>query len=138
MFLQPDPAGYTDGVDHYAGFGHNPINLRDPTGTATGEGGEPFKSQGAQFVEYGKREGGVMGFIDRVAGYGMEAVGAVLPSGTAVAEGSDLLNSKRPGAWGVLDRLHGGRLVTSELQKTYGYAQFAVVAGPALYVVGSA
>src|SRR5207249_1371986 len=32
QFLQPDPRGYHDSVNHYAGFAHNPVNYRDPTG----------------------------------------------------------------------------------------------------------
>jgi RHS repeat-associated protein len=34
-FLQQDPSGYDDSVNLYAGFGHNPTSLRDPTGAAT-------------------------------------------------------------------------------------------------------
>src|SRR5262249_1031171 len=34
QFLQRDPLGYADSVNLYAGFGHNPTSLRDPTGMA--------------------------------------------------------------------------------------------------------
>ncbi len=32
MFLQPDPAGYADSVNLYAGFANNPQSFRDPSG----------------------------------------------------------------------------------------------------------
>ncbi len=32
LFLQPDPNGYEDSVNLYAGLGHNPTSLRDPSG----------------------------------------------------------------------------------------------------------
>ncbi len=32
LFLQRDPDEYEDSVNLYAAFGHNPVNLRDPTG----------------------------------------------------------------------------------------------------------
>jgi RHS repeat-associated protein len=34
QFLQPDPSGYEDSVNLYAGLGFNPVSLRDPTGRA--------------------------------------------------------------------------------------------------------
>ncbi|MFO1460688.1 MAG: Ig-like domain-containing protein [Verrucomicrobiota bacterium] len=34
MFLEPDPSGYEDSVNPYAGFGNNPVTLRDPSGTS--------------------------------------------------------------------------------------------------------
>jgi RHS repeat-associated protein len=33
IFLQPDPEGYSDSVNPYAAFNHNPVNERDPSGT---------------------------------------------------------------------------------------------------------
>lgn len=36
-FLQRDPHGYEDSVNLYAGFAHDPINNRDPTGMGTKE-----------------------------------------------------------------------------------------------------
>ncbi|HAV65602.1 MAG TPA: hypothetical protein DCY13_24905, partial [Verrucomicrobiales bacterium] len=35
MFLEPDPLGYADSVNHYAGMANNPVGLRDPTGLNT-------------------------------------------------------------------------------------------------------
>ncbi len=35
MFFEPDPLGYEDSVNHYAGLANNPASLRDPTGLAT-------------------------------------------------------------------------------------------------------
>jgi RHS repeat-associated protein len=32
MFLQPDPLGYEQSVNHYAAFNNNPASVRDPTG----------------------------------------------------------------------------------------------------------
>jgi len=32
MFFEPDPLGYEESVNHYAGMGNNPANVRDPTG----------------------------------------------------------------------------------------------------------
>ncbi|PYJ83614.1 MAG: hypothetical protein DME22_15370 [Verrucomicrobia bacterium] len=137
MFLQPDPAGYTDGVDHYAGFAHNPINLRDPTGTATDELGQRTSNRGGQWVELGKRDAGITGFIEKTAGYGMEGVGAVLQLGTGTAEGFDLLNSKRPGSWGVLDRIHGSKLVISDAMTAANVVN-AARAAYGLYAAGRA
>jgi RHS repeat-associated protein len=37
MFLQRDPEGYEDSVNLYAGMRWDPVNLRDPTGRATGD-----------------------------------------------------------------------------------------------------
>jgi RHS repeat-associated protein len=34
QYLQPDPLGYEDSVNLYAGLGNNPTSFRDPTGTA--------------------------------------------------------------------------------------------------------
>ena len=39
LFLQPDPEGFADSVNPYAGMGWNPVNYRDPTGRKYGEGG---------------------------------------------------------------------------------------------------
>ena len=36
MFLEPDPLGYEDSVNLYAGFGNNPSSLRDPSATSKG------------------------------------------------------------------------------------------------------
>lgn len=35
MFFQPDPLGYADSVNHYAGMANNPVSFRDPTGLNT-------------------------------------------------------------------------------------------------------
>jgi len=32
MFLEPDPLGYEDSVNHFAGMANNPVSLRDPSG----------------------------------------------------------------------------------------------------------
>ncbi|MCL4176525.1 MAG: hypothetical protein KJ072_02105, partial [Verrucomicrobia bacterium] len=32
MFLEPDPLGYEDSVNHYAGMRNNPVGVRDPSG----------------------------------------------------------------------------------------------------------
>jgi RHS repeat-associated protein len=32
MFFEPDPLGYEDSVNHYAGLGNNPASVRDPSG----------------------------------------------------------------------------------------------------------
>ena len=32
MFLEPDPLGYQDSVNHYAAFANNPVSRRDPSG----------------------------------------------------------------------------------------------------------
>jgi RHS repeat-associated protein len=32
MFFEPDPLGYEDSVNHYAGLANNPASLRDPSG----------------------------------------------------------------------------------------------------------
>ncbi len=34
MFLEPDPLGYEDSVNLYAGMGNNPVSARDPSGLA--------------------------------------------------------------------------------------------------------
>jgi hypothetical protein len=40
MFLEPDPLGYEDSVNLYAGLGNNPVTLRDPSGLKTKESQE--------------------------------------------------------------------------------------------------
>ncbi|HLH54228.1 MAG TPA: RHS repeat-associated core domain-containing protein, partial [Verrucomicrobiae bacterium] len=35
MFFEPDPLGYEDSVNHYAGLGNNPASARDPSGLRT-------------------------------------------------------------------------------------------------------
>jgi RHS repeat-associated protein len=35
MFLEPDPLGYEDSVNHYAAMMNNPVSLRDPSGLAS-------------------------------------------------------------------------------------------------------
>lgn len=35
MFLEPDPLGYEDSVNHYAAFRNNPVSRRDPTGLSS-------------------------------------------------------------------------------------------------------
>jgi hypothetical protein len=37
MFLEPDPAGYEDSVNHYAGLANNPVSRRDPSGLLSGK-----------------------------------------------------------------------------------------------------
>ena len=32
MFFEPDPLGYEDSVNHYAGLANNPVSFRDPSG----------------------------------------------------------------------------------------------------------
>jgi RHS repeat-associated protein len=40
MFLEPDPLGYEDSVNLYAGMRNNPVSMRDPTGLGVGQVGE--------------------------------------------------------------------------------------------------
>lgn len=44
MFLEPDPLGYEDSVNHYAGMANNPVSLRDPSGLRSA-----FVSMGSYF-----------------------------------------------------------------------------------------
>ncbi len=37
MFFEPDPLGYEDSVNHYAGFANDPVSLRDPSGLSARE-----------------------------------------------------------------------------------------------------
>jgi RHS repeat-associated protein len=37
MFFEPDPMGYEDSVNMYAGMGNDPVGMRDPTGLGVGE-----------------------------------------------------------------------------------------------------
>jgi RHS repeat-associated protein len=114
MFLQPDPLGYEEGVNHYAGFAHNPINLRDPTGLSSYDPDALGKTLQAQ----GEAGGGFFGAVYQVAGF-------VLQLGTGAAEGYEMLNSDRRGTVGVLDRIRGSRLIADDIST----ATLAVGAG---------
>ena len=45
MFFEPDPMGYADSVNHYAGMANNPVSLRDPTGLNTPKASRPHLSE---------------------------------------------------------------------------------------------
>lgn len=123
LFLQRDPAGYADGVNHYAGFANNPVNLRDPTGAATEELGRQLEEAGNQA---NMKQDGLSGYL---AGRAMVAVGTVLQLGTKAAEGWNLLNSDAPGTVGLLNRMRGAALVTEEIETVKsGYESLQKVA----------
>jgi RHS repeat-associated protein len=44
MFFEPDPLGYSDGVNHYAGMANNPVSFRDPTGLTSSKPSRPHLS----------------------------------------------------------------------------------------------
>jgi RHS repeat-associated protein len=113
LFLQRDPAGYVDGVNQYAGFANNPVNLRDPSGMSVDELGRELSLIGSQ-ASY--NEDGIVG---AAVGSVLESVGAVLQLGTGAAEGIDLLESGKPGTWGLLDALHGAELLTADLKTAF-------------------
>lgn len=46
MFLEPDPLGYEDSVNLYAGMRNNPVGVRDPTGLA----GEKFVGELVELI----------------------------------------------------------------------------------------
>ena len=71
MFLEPDPLGYEDSVNLYAGMRNNPVSLRDPSGLA----GEQWLKYAvaARFLELGNVEKAsealkLANFSDRVVG----------------------------------------------------------------------
>lgn len=45
MFLEPDPMGYADSVNHYAGMANNPVSFRDPTGLKSPKASKPHLSE---------------------------------------------------------------------------------------------
>ncbi len=52
MFLQPDPDGYEDSVNLYAGFRHNPQTFRDPSGRGIWKwAAKLFKSEAGRDAE---------------------------------------------------------------------------------------
>lgn len=107
-FLQRDPAGYQDSVNHYAGFANNPVNLRDPSGAATDEAGKQLVEIGSQASI---KEDGVTGYL---VGKAIVAVGNVLQLGTKTAEGLELLDSKAQGTFGLMDALKGADLIIED------------------------
>lgn len=121
MFLQRDPAGYVDGVNHYAGFANNPVNLRDPSGMAVDDWGRELSLIGSQ-ASY--KEDGVIGWA---VGAVLQSVGAVLQLGTGAAEGVDLLDNARPGTCGLLDAMHGAELISNDIKT--GAAAFGSMYG---------
>jgi RHS repeat-associated protein len=99
LFLQRDPEGYLEGVNHYAAFGNNPVNFRDPTGTRRG-----LHEIGAELCEIGSqgsyKEDGLGGGL---TGAALCLAGRVLQLGSASAEGAELLQTQNPGTLGLLD-----------------------------------
>lgn len=114
MFLQRDPAGFVDGVNHYAGFANNPVNLRDPSGLAVDDIGRELSLIGSQ-ASY--KEDGIIG---AAVGAALEGVGAVLQLGTAAAEGMDILENARPGTFGILDAMKGAELISNDVKVGMG------------------
>lgn len=126
LFLQRDPAGYADGVNHYAGFANNPVNLRDPTGAATDELGRQLEELGSQASI---KQDGLSGYL---VGRALTAVGTVLQLGTKAAEGEELLNSRAPGTVGLLDRMRGAELVVQDMETAkagYGHLKKGMALG---------
>jgi RHS repeat-associated protein len=124
MFLQRDPAGFVDGVNHYAGFANNPVNLRDPSGLAVDDIGRELSLIGSQ-ASY--KEDGIIG---AAVGSVLEGVGAVLQLGTGAAEGQDILENARPGTFGILDAMKGAELMSNDVKvgmgafgSMYGFAK---------------
>ncbi|HWP86955.1 MAG TPA: RHS repeat-associated core domain-containing protein, partial [Burkholderiales bacterium] len=109
MFLQRDSAGYADSVNQYAGFNNNPVNFRDPTGTATDETGKWLSEIGSQ-ASY--KEDGLIGVA---VGGALQFAGAVLQLGTGAAEGLDKLEHVRSGTMGMLDIMDGAKLIAGDV-----------------------
>lgn len=69
MFLEPDPLGYEDSVNLYAGLLNNPVNVRDPSGLA----GESWLRVAVRLFDVGNVEKAsealkLANFSDRVVG----------------------------------------------------------------------
>jgi RHS repeat-associated protein len=109
QFLQRDPAGYEDSVNHYAGFKNNPVNFRDATGMATDETGAWLQNIGSQ-ASYEQD-----GLIGVAVGGTLQFAGAVLRLGTSTAEGLDKLEHVRPGTLGMLDIMNGAKLIAGDV-----------------------
>jgi RHS repeat-associated protein len=126
-FLQRDPAGFEDSVNQYAAFANNPVNFRDPTGAFAWDPDSWGRSLSEIGGQASMKEDGLSGYM--IGGL-ISFAGAVLQLGTGTAEGWDLLHSEAQGTFGLLDRIHGSKLVA-------GDALVAVGAGTAMYSVFS-
>ena len=68
MFLEPDPAGYEDSVNLYAGFGQNPASKTDPSGLINIRlGAEEFRALGRGIMSLEKAAGREEGAVFRIA-----------------------------------------------------------------------
>lgn len=128
MFLQRDPAGYADSVNHYAGFANNPINLRDPTGSSVTDWGKTLFQTGSEMTQ--DKDSGVVQYL---FGAALESAGSVLLIGSRMSQGMELLESHQQGTFGLLDRMHGAQLVSQNLQLIYGLSSAAAAIGDAAH-----
>ena len=118
LFVQRDPAGYQDGVNHYAGMANNPVNFRDRSGLAIGEDGAWLSEVGSQ-ASY--KEDGLTGAL---IGGALQSIGAVMQMGTGIAEGMDRLEHARSGPMGVIDIKNGLNLIVGDVSMFAGTSAF--------------
>lgn len=116
LFVQRDPAGYEDGVNHYAGMANNPINFRDRSGLSIDEASAWLSLVGSQ-ASY--QEDGLRGAL---LGGAMQAIGAVMQMGTGTAEGMDRMEHVRSGPMGVIDVKDALSLIVNDASMFAGTA----------------
>jgi RHS repeat-associated protein len=122
QFLQRDPSAYSDSVNQYAAFSHNPVNLRDPLGMAAADHADAVRRFGKEAQDRYWFPGAVVNVVAKAVAWFMEI-------GTGAAEGWDLLNSDKQGTFGLIDRLKGAQLVIEDGYKAAAAAAILHAAG---------
>lgn len=121
-FLQRDPAGYTDGVNPYAAFAHNPVSHRDPTGASVLD---DLRQMGETLQEDADRHRESGGFVNLALSMVEEGFAGLLQMPAATRDGWNLLNSESQG--GTLDLLN--RMKAAEVVGRAPTAALGVAAG---------
>ena len=103
LFLQPDPEGFADSVNPYAGFAWDPVNLRDPTGMGSESSiGSGLLRRGVsreEFTELRRKEaiGGAVGLSMAACAYFPTACQRVF-QGSLVAALASFKSDDSPGS----------------------------------------
>jgi RHS repeat-associated protein len=153
LFLQPDPKGYEDSVNLYAGFANNPQSFRDPSGTfvivpaymaigavigaGVGAGIELYRQRNEAEIDWKKvgvaALGGAAGGATGGIGFAGEAIGIGIRVGILSGIASGLATRAANG-----EEVFSGKAILKDAAVGAAFGGALKVVAPALGALGSA